>query len=209
MWRVSVSDSEKPVLLASLGKTSFQPTVSRQGNRLVYMDGTWNPDIWRAEVSGRDRSRPAVKLISSTRSESNPQYSLDGSRVAFSSGRSGNMEIWVCNGDGSNPVQLTSLESHSGTPRWFPDEKRIVFDSQKEGQFEIYVIDTDTRVPRRLTNDPSDDVTPSVSHDGKWIYFSSTRTGREEVWRLPAEGGDAVQMTHEGGALPSSLRMEK
>ncbi len=108
----------------------------------------------------------------------------------------------MCNGDGSNPVQLTSLGSHSGTPRWFPDGRRIVFDSQKEGQAEIYAIDTDTRVPRRLTSDPSDDVTPSVSHDGKWVYFASRRTGRWEVWRLPAEGGEAVQLTHEGGFLP-------
>jgi Tol biopolymer transport system component len=112
------------------------------------------------------------------------------------------MEIWVCNGDGSSPVQLTSLESSSGTPRWFPDGRRIVFDSQKEGHAEIYVIDTDTRVPRRLTSDSSDDVTPSVSHDGKWIYFASSRTGRWEVWRLPAEGGEALQVTHEGGATP-------
>ena len=202
LWRVSVSDSEKPVLLASLGKTSSQPTVSRQGHRLVYQVWTWNSHIWRAEVSGGTKPVAAVKLIASTRQEDNPQYSPDGSRVAFSSDRSGNQEIWVCNGDGSNPVQLTSLESSSGTPRWFPDGRRLVFDSQKEGQAEIYVIDTETRVPLRLTSDPSDDVTPSVSHDGKWIYFGSTRTGRLEIWRLPAEGGQALQVTHEGGAIP-------
>jgi Tol biopolymer transport system component/serine/threonine protein kinase len=202
LWRVSVLDSEKPVPLASLGETSHQPTVSRQGNRLVYQVRTGDVDIWRAEVSGRDRSRPAVKLIASTRLELTPQYSPDGLRIAFQSARSGNAEIWVCNGDGSNPVQLTSFESSTGTPRWFPDARRIVFDSQKEGQADIYVIDTDTRVPRRLTNDTSDDVTPSVSHDGKWIYFSSIRTGRWEIWRLPAEGGQAVQITHDGGTMP-------
>jgi Tol biopolymer transport system component len=202
LWRVSVSDSEKPVPLAALGQTSYQPTISRQGNRLVYQVHTMESDIWRAEVSGGDRSRPPVKLIASTRADYNAQYSTDGSRVAFSSDRSGNSEIWVCNGDGSNPVQLTSLESHSGTPRWFPDGRRIVFDSQKDGQFEIYVIDTDTRVPRRLTSDPKDDITPCVSHDGKWIYFTSIRSGVWEVWRIPAEGGDAVQVTHQGGAIP-------
>ena len=202
LWRVSASDSAKPVSLSSLGPGTYQPTVSRLGNRLVYQVRNQEADIWRAEVSGRDRSRPAAKLIASTRWDSTPQYSPDGSRIAFQSDRSGNVEVWICNGDGSNPVQLTSLESSSGTPRWFPNGRRIVFDSQAEGQTEIYVTDTDTRVPHRLTNDPSDDITPSVSHDGKWIYFASTRTGRWEVWRLPAEGGDAVQVTDEGGALP-------
>jgi Tol biopolymer transport system component len=57
-------------------------------------------------------------------------------------------------------------------------------------------------MPRRLTSDPSDDATPSVSHDGKWVYFASTRTGRWEIWRLPVEGGQAVQVTHKGGFLP-------
>src|SRR6185295_18977771 len=61
---------------------------------------------------------------------------------------------------------------------------------------------TETRVPRRLTYDPSDDGIPSVSHDGKWIYFAPNRTGRGEIWRMPAEGGEAVQLTHEGGSIP-------
>lgn len=203
LWRVPVSDAERPVFLASLGKTSLHPTLSRQGDRLVYAVYTGeSTDIWRAEVSGRKRPSTVEKLIASTRGELNPQYSPDGSRVTFSSDRSGKFEIWACNGDGSNPVQLTSLDASSGTPRWFPDGRRIVFDSQKEGQADIYVIDADTRVPRRLTSDPSDEAVPSVSHDGKWIYFSSTRTGRWEIWRQPAEGGEALQMTHEGGFLP-------
>jgi dipeptidyl aminopeptidase/acylaminoacyl peptidase len=143
-----------------------------------------------------------VKLIASTREEEDPKYSPDGSRIVFDSMRSGHNEIWVCNADGSNPVQLTWLESVSGSPRWFPDGRRIVFDSDKEGQVEIYVIDITTLVPRRLTNESSDDVTPSVSHDGKWIYFSSKRTGRLEVWSMPTEGGEAVQVTRQGGYLP-------
>lgn len=209
LWRVSVSDSEKPVFLASLGSASYQPTISRQGSRLVYAVWNWDADIWRVEVSGRDWSRSAVKLIASTRLESNPQYSPDGSRIVFSSSRTGHEEIWVCNSDGSNPVQLTSLESSAGTPRWFPDGRRIVFDFQKEGQREISVIDTETRVPRHLTSDPSDDVTPSVSQDGKWIYFASSRTGRWEIWRMPAEGGQAVQVTLKGGFFPFESRDRK
>jgi Tol biopolymer transport system component/DNA-binding winged helix-turn-helix (wHTH) protein len=202
LWRVPVSGSEKPLPLASLGQISYQPTISRQGNRLAYQVRNQQADIWRSDVSGRDVSLSAVRLIGSTRNDVSPQYSPDGSRIAFSSARSGHEEVWVCNNDGSNPVQLTFLGSHSGTPRWFPDGKHIVFDSQKEGQWDIYLIDTDTLIPRRLTNDPADDATPCMSHDGNWIYFASTRTGRLEIWRLPNEGGEAVQITREGGAMP-------
>jgi eukaryotic-like serine/threonine-protein kinase len=202
LWRVPVSGSEKPQPLSSVGENGGQATISRQGNRLVYTDWRYDPDIWRAEISGPGRNSPAVKLIASTHADTSQQYSADGSKIAFASDRSGHFEIWVCNSDGSSPVQLTSIESFSGSPRWFPDGGRIVFDLHKEGQTDIYVIDMEGRVPRRLTNDPGDDVTPSVSHDSKWIYFSSKRTGRFEIWRMPAEGGNAAQVTHNGGLIP-------
>jgi eukaryotic-like serine/threonine-protein kinase len=202
LWRVPLSGSEKPQPLASVGPEDSQPTVSHQGNRLVYAHWTADEDIWRAEVSGRGRASPAVKLIASTRADGSPDFSPDGSRIVFVSDRSGHNEIWVCNTDGSNPVQLTSLEGSSGSPRWFPDGRRIVFDSDKEGHTEVYATDITTFVPQRLTNESSDDVTPSVSHDGKWIYFSSRRTGRLEIWRMPAEGGEAVQVTRKGGWRP-------
>jgi eukaryotic-like serine/threonine-protein kinase len=106
-------------------------------------------------------------------------------------------------------VQLTSLESSSGSPRWFPDGRRIVFDSSKEGHTELYMSDITTLLPHRLTNESSDDVTPSVSPDGKWIYFASRRTGRFEVWRMPAEGGEAMQVTRNGGSWPQVSRDSK
>ncbi len=58
---------------------------------------------------------------------------------------------------------------------------------------------------RRLTTDNSDDLDPSWSKDGQWIYFSSNRTGRVEVWKMPANGGEAVQVTRGGGAGPAEF----
>jgi WD40 repeat protein len=144
-----------------------------------------------------------VKLIASTYPQKDPRYSPDGSKIVFWSNRSGNGEVWVCNSDGSSPVQLTSSEAAvSGSPRWFPDGRRIVFDSNKDGHVDIFVIDTETLVPRRLTDGLGEYVRPSVSHDGKWIYFESTRTGRHEIWRMPSDGGEPAQVTHEGGMMP-------
>jgi Tol biopolymer transport system component len=168
----------------------------------VYAHWTRESDIWRFELSGHGRFSPPIKLIASSRDDTAAEYSPDGSKIVFGSSRSGHPEIWVCNSDGSNPTQLTSLECTSGSAKWFPDGRRVVFDSDKEGQNELYVIDITTLVPHRLTNEPSDDISASVSHDGKWIYFASRRTGRLEVWRMPAAGGEPVQVTRKGGWIP-------
>ena len=202
LWRVSISGSATAQPLASVGQDDSQPTISLQGHHFVYAHWTADLDIWRADVSGHGEFNPPMKLIASTRWDSSAQYSPDGSKIAFASQRTGHNEVWVCNADNSNPVQVTSLESSSGSPGWFPDGKRIVFDSTKEGNWDIYTTDIATLVPHRLTTESGDDLTPSVSHDGEWIYFASRRTGRLEVWRMRAEGGEAVQVTHKGGWTP-------
>ena len=55
--------------------------------------------------------------------------------------------------------------------------------------------------PFRLTTHPADDIVPSWSGDGEWVYFGSERTGRFEVWKVPAGGGEPVQVTTEGGVI--------
>ena len=53
--------------------------------------------------------------------------------------------------------------------------------------------------PIRLTTDSAYDAAPSWSRDGKWVYFASKRTGQHEVWKVSAGGGEAVQVTRNGG----------
>jgi Tol biopolymer transport system component len=68
-----------------------------------------------------------------------------------------------------------------------------------EGNSDIYVIRSSGGKPIRLTTDSADDVAPSWSRDGRWLYFTSKRTGRFEVWTVSAAGGQASQVTRNGG----------
>jgi Tol biopolymer transport system component len=89
----------------------------------------------------------------------------------------------------------------SGSPRWSPDGQRLAFDSYPERQADIFVLGVDGGAPFQLTTHPDDDQMPSWSHDGHWVYFASTRTGRYEVWKVSARGGEAVQVTKNGGVV--------
>ncbi len=60
--------------------------------------------------------------------------------------------------------------------------------------------------PRNLTSHPAIDAFPSFSRDGKWIYFTSNRTGEHQIWKMPASGGDAVQVTNNVGYVRLASR---
>jgi dipeptidyl aminopeptidase/acylaminoacyl peptidase len=105
----------------------------------------------------------------------------------------------VCNSDGSRAVQVTSMGGpDTGTPRWSPNSEHIAFDSTANGSWDIFVVAVSGGKPRRLTDEPSSEAIPSWSRDGKWIYFC-LQTGQFQVWKVPAEGGKALQVTRKGG----------
>ncbi len=204
LWRVS-RDGGEPQPLPGVGDKVSGPTVARQGHRLAYTQRADDRNIWRLELSESGMAiGPPTKWIASTRDETLPQISPDGSRVVFTSDRSGNPEIWRCDSDGSNAIALTSFGGPvTTTPRWSPDGRIVAFESRAAGHSDIYVVSSEGGTPRRLTTESSDDMQPSWLRDGRWIYFSSNRIGEHQVWKLPAAGGDAVQVTKGGGQAPS------
>ncbi len=204
LWRTAASKSAVPRRL-DLGIAAAQPTISRLGNRLAFAVIQFDLNIWRVDLKGpaKEPSQP-IRFISSTQIEQYPAYSPDGRRISFMSRRSGSDEIWICDGDGSKTLQLTSLGGAAiYGPSWSPDSQSIALTVAQKGMREdIYVVSVNGGVPRRMTTDPAEDKWPYWSHDGKWIYFSSTRSGREEIWKMPASGGEAVQITRNSGDSP-------
>jgi len=200
LWRVRVAGGGPPQPLLGASVAGYTPAISHRGDRLAYTRSVKDTNIWRLELAGPDgKAGEPVSLISSTYEDDAPQYSPDGKKIVFTSGRSGHTEVWVCASDGSNAMQLTSLQGFVGSPRWSPDGQRIVFDSSVEGQFQLYMIDAGGGNPQRLTRDSADDGVASWSRDGHWIYFASNRTKEWQVWKMPADGGTAVPVTRHGG----------
>jgi len=203
LWRVDASGTGKPQRLATIGADGANPAVSRRGNRLAYVQGRGDINIWRIEIpTPGGEAKPPQKFISSTRGEYSPQFSPDGKKIAFVSDRSGSDEIWVCDADGSNAVQLTVLGGPGAAmPHWSPDGSRLTFQSNLEGRPEVYVVNASGGSARRMTSSPTFSNNPSWSRDGQWILFDSS-TPKPGIYKVPAEGGPPVLVTDKGGWVP-------
>ena len=202
LWRLAVPGENTATRIPYVGEDSLMPAISRsqpgKPARLVYVRSFTDSNIWRVETPapGAPSTSLPVMAISSTKTEYHCHFSPDGRRVAFISNRSGEPQVWVSDPDGSNAVQLTSMDAlDTNVPYWSPDGQLIAFSSTGESEFDIYVVPAVGGKPRRLTSHPAIDLGPTFSRDGKWIYFTSMRSGDYRLWKMPADGGDAVQVT--------------
>jgi Tol biopolymer transport system component len=202
LWRVPVAGGKPEELL--FAQNAYTPAVAHTGERMAYVQTIGGPDIWRLDLASPTQPRHApVKLVASSRGQKEPRISPDGKRIAFASLRSGNPEIWICDSNGSNPVQLTSFGGPmTGTPRWSPDSRWIVFDSRASGHAALYVVDINGGPPRLLPTGTAGASVPSWSRDGHWIYFSDEVASG--IWKVSAEGGTAVRITKNAGVPQES-----
>jgi len=201
LWRISAGGGS-PERLPVGGDDAFDPAISRQGNLLAYSQRSAK---WSISQIGLNTAKPVpTRLLSSTQQDSAPQFSPDGSRIAFQSLRSGAQEIWACTSAGNDLVKLTSFGGPlTGSPSWSPDGQQIAFDSRPRAHSHIYVIEVTGGSPKEITEGGYNDIVPSWSHDGQWIYFGSNRSGVWQIWKVSSKGGTPQQVTTQGGFVAS------
>ena len=203
VWSVPAAGGDASLLAGS--ENAIDVAVTADGRRLVFSQGTMDWDIWQLDLRrGQAAEEAPTQFAFSTTNDSNPQFAPDGERVAFTSGRTGQNEIWVADAQGRHPLRLTYLEGFAASPRWSPDGTTIVFDFAAKGgkNVDIYVISASGGSPRQVTTSPAIEATPSWSRDGRWIYFASNRDSVWQVWKVPSSGSGAErsrQVTRGGG----------
>ncbi len=198
MRRVPAGGGEQAIV--STGSQNITNiAVSPDGNTLVFAEDIRQWSIWRVPADGRTGER----LIDSNVNELFPQFSPDGSLIAFQTYRTGISQIWTADADGKNLRQIADTPFPSHSPQFSPDSSRIVF-NQNEGEYYVnYIVPAKGGVPRRISPEGVRDDFPAWSADGKYIFFTSDRTGEPNIWKMPADGmGEAVQITKGGAYRP-------
>jgi hypothetical protein len=128
----------------------------------AFFDGDCSHIVWRA-------SRPA------------PGPARDEYQAMLKKGlvRPTKLELWVADGDGTNPMQITYLNAASFAPSFFPGQPRIIFSSNvgdpRGREFDLWAVDITGANLERVTTAPGFDGFPMFAPDGRHLAFSSNR----------------------------------
>ncbi|MEZ5487008.1 MAG: S9 family peptidase [Steroidobacteraceae bacterium] len=96
-------------------------------------------------------------------------------------------------------VQLRRISDPQVSPdgRWVAFTLRETDMEANRGRTDLWLLELSATSPlaRRLTQNPAADSTPRWAPDSRSLFFLSTRSGSSQVWRMPLDGGEALQVT--------------
>ncbi len=147
------------------------------------------------------RRPPARQALELTRITSDagltyyPALSRDGKLLAYASDRSGegNLDIWLHQIGGREPIRLTRHAADDSEPSFSPDGTRIAFRSEREGGG-IYAIPTLGGGEQRLVDQGR---SPRFSPDGNWIAYwvgDPSNFNPNKIFIIPSSGGQPRQL---------------
>ncbi|WP_299519790.1 hypothetical protein [Winogradskyella sp.] len=197
-YDIFVADLEGNIISQLTDETGYdaEPTVSPKGDKIVFTSTrSGDLELYTMNIDGTD-----VKQITNELGyDGGAFFSPDGTKLIFRASRPktekekteykellakglvepSDMELFICNADGSDLRQLTFLGNANWSPFFHPSGEKILFSSNFESEigfpFNLYMIDTDGKNLRRVTHGKTFEAFPVFSNDGKHLVFSSNR----------------------------------
>jgi Tol biopolymer transport system component len=228
------SASESGVLAYQTGTTSRTQrlewldrtgkTIETVGEPASYEDLALSAEGRKAAVAFREAASPAIniwitdldrnglrkRLTSAATSDILPVWSQDGSRVAYTSTRGGDWDIYVKQASGAGVEQpLVAGPGNQGALDWSADGRFLLYGSNYPGPFfDLWVVPlTGNAKPFAYISTTANENFAEFSADGRWVAYQSNESGQAEIYVAAFDGvhaatGERWQISSGGGTTP-------
>ena len=197
-YDIFVADLQGNILKQLTNEPGYdaEATVSPKGDKIVFTsDRSGDLELYTMNVDGTG----VTQITHELGYDGGAFFSPDGSKLIFRSSRPKTeaekkeykellaqglvaptqMELYICNADGSDLRQLTQLGKANWAPFFHPSGDKVIFSSNHKGkrgfEFNLFMINTDGTGLEQISYDHVFDAFPMFSPDGKKIIFSSNR----------------------------------
>ncbi len=157
-----------------------EPSLSPDRREIVFVSGG---DVWTVSANGGTASI----LVSHPATESRPKFSPDGKRLAFTSNRTGNGDIYVLNLQTNDLSRVTFDDSLDNLDAWSADGKWLYFSSSSRdiaGMNDVYRVSATGGTPMTVSNDRyTSEFFAAPAPDGVSFAFSARGIANGQWWR--------------------------
>jgi eukaryotic-like serine/threonine-protein kinase len=209
LWRMSYPDGEVRRITNDLNDY-FDASLTADSSTLVTVESKRFSSIWTAPASNLNR---LSQITEAGGAYDKVCWGPEG-RIVYSTNMRGQEAVWTMNADGSDLKKMTSdglcsLSPDSIGPSVSPDGRYILFSCATPGDGDygakrgICRMEKDGANLKTLTaeNSPDD---PRCSPDGRWVVYAAPSPAKWSVlWKIPIDGGDAIQLNDAISAQPS------
>jgi TolB protein len=189
--------------LTHLGTISLSPHVSPDNSKVAF--SSLGRDGWSIRMYSLDLNR-LVAFPAWGDTTLSPAWSSDGMKLAFSSARSGDPEIYSSDASGAGARRLTAFHGPDVSPVWNPKTNaQIAWVSGRTRLPQIYIMDSDGANISRMT-DGGYAISPSWSPSGQFLTFAWDRSygpgapGNYAIYVMDIASKRWTQLTHDSGA---------
>jgi Tol biopolymer transport system component len=196
---ISVDRSGVVIPLAAPVQAYAAPRVSPDGQQLIVAVMGSADSLWQYEI-------PQGRLTQFAFEGSNafPMWAPNGRRLAFSSTRSGVLNLFVQTLDTNVPPERVAPSESAQVPgSWSPDEQMLVYvERHPNTGRDIWILPTSgDRTPYSFLTTEFDESSPRSN--GSVVAYVSNESGRNEVYLRPLRGASPVQrVSGAGGTEP-------
>jgi Tol biopolymer transport system component/DNA-binding winged helix-turn-helix (wHTH) protein len=194
IWIVNPDgNNPRPLIDSAPGRVNRDPSVSPDGDFIVYVSNIDRPHLWRVDSNGGN-----AQQLTFGDGEVTPQVSPDGKWVVYVALNTGKPMIWKLSLDGGAAIQLTDRPAM--TPLISPDGEMIVYQYWDNGPnplLKVALIPFSGGEPIKTFDlDPHSQRNIRWSPDGRALTYVEDRAGVSNLWSLPLDGSAPLRLTN-------------